>query len=194
MDDNIWEIRPRVGLGKLRLGSSPEQIAQLNDTYGMVGSVIDDADRYGDLDEFAKQFGFSEEDLGAVHDALGDQAAQTARKTEYRIDANLSLIYEGNALVSIQVSRGIERLNFGGELFFHTKPRKFLGALEASNAEPPLVHGPDCVFANIGVFVWALLLPLVPRKEGCHSQEQQEDEAQCTHTEAAEAGKIGEEH
>jgi hypothetical protein len=153
-----YSILPGEGFGRFRFGMSLEDLKKVSDRYG----ILVEAARAEGMGEFTQEELdsyrelLSEEQLQDLVEAARNYDKRMDARREYSIDEasiNLSLVSE--TLAEIQVSRRSPLLEFEGNAFFNTNPRAFLAALEKQNGEPPLVNGPDCVFKNINVYVWA---------------------------------------
>ncbi|MNN41731.1 hypothetical protein D3C81_1558660 [compost metagenome] len=118
-----------------------------------------------------------EDGLKALLDAMDAEREYNRNLiTQFRSNSSLKFSFQRDALSEIQVSRDIAALSFAGEKFFHVSPLNFLAALERTNGAPPLVKGPDCVFENLCVYVWAAFKIL--RSGAVRFFREDEDEAQ----------------
>ncbi len=78
-----WLVTPKVGIGRLEFGLSPDDVAALTDVYGSPGPLMKpvgaaDLDAmFRDLPAMAEYV--SEEDIAALRQAMGDKKTSIGR-------------------------------------------------------------------------------------------------------------------
>jgi hypothetical protein len=158
-----FDLIPKVGVGLLKLGMPQAELPQLHEIYGapMANTAAPFIPEFSptELEDLRRDLG--EEGLQVILDALEtERNFKQTTKTVFLPKYTVSLDFTQAVLVTIQISRMMTDLNYLGHRFFHTSPKDFLAALEVANGAPPLVKGPDCVFLNLNIYVWAAFEPL----------------------------------
>lgn len=158
MATDPWKMLPRAGLGGLTFGLSLAEASEHVAPYGAL--VADDV-----LDPFA-----GDDTYRHLVDSLGEAAAREAMAAiaeagvdtrprhllEFEAGVTLSLV--DDELEDIMWDRRAVAGHVEGHPLFGADPMPALRALQAANGAPPLIRGPDCLFANLFVTAFEVVI------------------------------------
>lgn len=147
-----WEIKPRVGLGKLNFGMTRADVATFEEIYGSVEGTFDTKQLTASFDETAKLFGefFSADDIAAVRDVVEKKEAED-HQVETLDTSGLVLDYHNGRLVSVVVSERNAEVHLGGQPLFRLNPREALVVLEKANGRAGRYQATGAVFDGLAI-------------------------------------------
>ncbi len=150
--DNEWTIKPKNAFGLISFGMTPAEVAAVNEAYGPLDMVTEDANLAASMDDTFALFAqfASEEDLAAVRGAVEDKASKQGRQEIYN-DGRVFVMYEAGHVVSVMTSVRENRTNLADALLYDLAAIDVLKLLEKANGAPGRYRATGAAFDNIGV-------------------------------------------
>lgn len=151
-DSGYWTIRPLVGLGPLAFGMKPKEVASYHAAYGApdIATSAVPEESFEETMKMLSQY-LSADDIAAARRGHEQQKAITALRRELYTENGLSLEYDDNGLVTIQISPEALATNFNSENIFPLDARKVLALFELANGMPGRYRSTHAAFDNIAI-------------------------------------------
>lgn len=159
MEDE-WQLKPLVGLGRLRFTMSPTAVSSFDPIFGVVTDRTNRVASEDTVEETLALFGGSmnEDQIAALRAALSQQNATAAQEeVELRREAGLQMTYQAAELVEIFADMKARRLHFDGAPFFERYPRRVLRSLISANGGTCLARGRELLFETMLVQLFAFV-------------------------------------
>ncbi|NJO32627.1 MAG: hypothetical protein HC869_05335 [Rhodospirillales bacterium] len=156
---NDWTIRPNVGLGRLRFGTTPAEVDQLTETYGAVNSrrsLAPPVDVTESTIELLKHM-LTEEQISSFREASEAQRTSLSGLVQEIRGHGLQLTYKNDRLDSLFAEWKTANINFEGHYLFTSNPIPAFLALQSANNAAPIVNDTDIYFANLHLGVYGFM-------------------------------------
>ncbi len=155
MTDEDVAAKPLIGLGRLRLGMTADEVAAVSSVFGTAGDPhsvrMSDAHIEDTLNTFAA--GMSEEEMKSLRELYAEQGPPQTLANQHFDSGLVSLEYDGGILISITAYQKCSALNLDGLKVFEATPLDVMRHLEKLNGEPGLYIHNSAFFERILVYV-----------------------------------------
>jgi hypothetical protein len=151
-----WSVRPKERIGRLRMGLTPDSVAEMASVYGAPGPLIRGSDAAADLDAMIADLNgsLSDDDIAALRAAAGGQAGLDRQNLEADRTPIL-LEYRDGRLDSVTVEARHAETHFEGVRIFSLAAVEALRLFERANGGPGRFRSDEAAFDNIAVSLFA---------------------------------------
>ena len=153
-----WLVKPKVGIGRLEFGLSPDDVAALADVYGSPGPLMKPVGA-ADLDAMLRDLPamaefVSEEDIAALRQAMGGQEDFDQQNLEMN-EAPILLEYRRGRLHGVTVEARHIETQFANARIFAMAASDVLRICQRANGGPGRYRSNEAAFDNIAVSLYA---------------------------------------
>lgn len=153
-----WLVKPKVGVGRLEFGLTPDEVAGMADVYGSPSPLvkaIDEADldaMFRDLPDMAGYV--SEDDIAALRQAIGGQEDFHRQNLEMN-ETPILLEYRRGRLDGVTVEARHIETHFANERIFSMAASDVLRICQRANGGQGRFRSNEAAFDNIAVSLFA---------------------------------------
>ena len=153
-----WLVEPKVGIGRLEFGLSPDEVAALADGYGSPGPLMKPVGA-ADLDAMFRNMPamaeyVSEEDIAALRQAMGEQE-DVDRQTLEMNETPILLEYRSGRLDGVTVEARHIETQFANARIFSMAASEVLRICQLANGGPGRYRSNEAAFDNLAVSLYA---------------------------------------
>lgn len=153
-----WLVEPKVGIGRLEFGLSPDEVAALADVYGSPGPLMKPVGA-ADLDALFRDLPamadyVSEEDIAALRQAMGGQEDVDRQNLEMN-ETPILLEYRSGRLDGVTVEARHIETQFANARIFSMAASDVLRICQRANGGPGRFRSNEAAFDNIAVSLYA---------------------------------------
>ncbi|WP_020177755.1 hypothetical protein [Methylopila sp. M107] len=146
-----WRIDPLQGLGLLRFGMSPAEVAALADVYGAPTALLDNAYVIASTEDIIAQFGhdMSPDEIATLRQIALEQATLVSQNLDG--PAPTLLEYHDGRLDCVMVEPACGPVTFQDRPVFDLDARDALALFETANGAPGRYRSTEAAFDNLAV-------------------------------------------
>ncbi|TXN25231.1 hypothetical protein [Methylobacterium sp. WL19] len=152
-----WLVAPRIGIGRLVFGLTPEEVAAVADpVYGAPSPLIRGAQAAADVDAMIAKLGpsLSAADISAMRQAATDLVSLDRQNLE-KDRTPILLEYRDGRLDGVTVEARHAETHFRNERIFTLKAREVLRLFERANGAPGRFRSTEAAFDNLAVSLFS---------------------------------------
>jgi hypothetical protein len=160
MDEAMWQILPKEGLGRLRFGMTPAEVDRLADIYGTSKGLASDRISEDLLASTIRDLGdaLSPEEKQEIIALYQSDGPSNLSVTEVRGDKHpLVLTYENDRLVEILMNVKSKQVKFSDTVVFEASPRDVIRNMSETTGEKPVFLREEVVFPDNLIFLFEFL-------------------------------------